>query len=79
MGRRRIGILTGGSDVPGLNSLIQSAVDRATDHGPDIPEHSADLERLTVLLAAERKEHPSHVAAVVLSEGAAPPAARVGA
>ena len=30
---RRIGILTGGGDVPGLNSVIKSVVYRATDLG----------------------------------------------
>ena len=29
--RRRIGILTGGGDVPGLNSVIKSVVYRATE------------------------------------------------
>ena len=30
---RRIGILTGGGDVPGLNSVIKSVVYRATELG----------------------------------------------
>jgi 6-phosphofructokinase 1 len=35
-GRRRIGILTGGGDVPGLNSVIKSVVYRATELGYDV-------------------------------------------
>jgi 6-phosphofructokinase 1 len=34
--RRRIGILTGGGDVPGLNSVIKSVVYRATGSGAEI-------------------------------------------
>lgn len=33
---RRIGILTGGGDVPGLNAAIKSAVMRARDHNIDV-------------------------------------------
>ena len=33
---RRIGILTGGGDVPGLNSVIKSVVYRATELGYDV-------------------------------------------
>jgi 6-phosphofructokinase 1 len=33
--RRRIGILTGGGDVPGLNSVIKSVVYRATEAGDE--------------------------------------------
>src|SRR6267378_680001 len=35
-GRRRIGILTGGGDVPGLNSVIKSVVYRATEIGDEV-------------------------------------------
>jgi 6-phosphofructokinase 1 len=35
-GSRRIGILTGGGDVPGLNSVIKSVVYRATEMGHDV-------------------------------------------
>jgi len=31
MAKKRIGILTGGGDVPGLNSVIESVVDRAAE------------------------------------------------
>ena len=34
--RRRIGILTGGGDVPGLNSVIKSVVYRATEMGDEV-------------------------------------------
>src|SRR6476619_1102709 len=34
--RRRIGILTGGGDVPGLNSVIKSVVYRATEIGDEV-------------------------------------------
>ena len=33
---RRIGILTGGGDVPGLNSVIKSVVYRSTELGYDV-------------------------------------------
>ena len=36
MGKKRIGILTGGGDVPGLNSVIKSVTYRAIEHGHDI-------------------------------------------
>ena len=36
MKRRRIGILTGGGDVPGLNAVIKSVVYRATELGYEV-------------------------------------------
>ena len=33
---KRIGILTGGGDVPGLNAVIKSVVYRATEAGYDV-------------------------------------------
>src|ERR1700758_2430561 len=36
MSKRRIGILTGGGDVPGLNSVIKSVVYRAAELGCDV-------------------------------------------
>ena len=36
MGAMRVGILTGGGDVPGLNSVIKSVVYRATELGHDV-------------------------------------------
>ena len=40
---RRIGILTGGGDVPGLNSVIKSVVYRSTELGYDVLGHPARL------------------------------------
>ena len=36
MAAKRIGILTGGGDVPGLNSVIKTVVYRATDMGCEV-------------------------------------------
>jgi 6-phosphofructokinase 1 len=36
LARKRIGILTGGGDVPGLNSVIKSVVYRATEHDAEV-------------------------------------------
>ena len=36
MAARRIGILTGGGDVPGLNSVIKSVVYNATEIGCEV-------------------------------------------
>jgi len=36
MAKKRIGILTGGGDVPGLNSVIKSVVYRATEMGDEV-------------------------------------------
>ena len=36
MATKRIGILTGGGDVPGLNSVIKSVVYRASEHGIEV-------------------------------------------
>jgi 6-phosphofructokinase 1 len=36
MKRKRIGILTGGGDVPGLNAVIKSVVYRGHEHGLDV-------------------------------------------
>ena len=36
MKQKKIGILTGGGDVPGLNSVIKSVVYRATEMGKDV-------------------------------------------
>ena len=40
---KRIGILTGGGDVPGLNAVIKSVVYRATELGYDGPRHPPRL------------------------------------
>ncbi len=36
MAKKRIGILTGGGDVPGLNSVIKTVVYRAADAGDEV-------------------------------------------
>lgn len=36
MSKKRIGILTGGGDVPGLNAVIKNVVYRGTEHGCDV-------------------------------------------
>src|SRR5713226_548736 len=36
MSRKRIGILTGGGDVPGLNSVIKTVVYRSSEIGCDV-------------------------------------------
>ena len=36
MGKKRIGILTGGGDVPGLNSVIKSVVYRGAEIGCEV-------------------------------------------
>src|SRR6266850_959625 len=48
-GRRRIGILTGGGDVPGLNSVIKSVVYRATEVGDEVVGIRRGWEGLTHL------------------------------
>ncbi len=49
MGRRRIGILTGGGDVPGLNSVIKSVVWRGHEHGLEVVGIRRGFEGLTHL------------------------------
>ena len=62
--KRRIGILTGGGDVPGLNVAIKSVVERAQDHDIEViglrrgwwgtvginPDNPQTLEELTMPL-----------------------------
>ncbi len=45
--RKRIGILTGGGDVPGLNSVIKSVVYRGWEHGLDVIGMRRGFEGLT--------------------------------
>jgi 6-phosphofructokinase len=47
MARKRIGILTGGGDVPGLNSVIKSVVYRGYEHGLDVVGIRRGFEGLT--------------------------------
>jgi 6-phosphofructokinase len=49
MARRRVGILTGGGDVPGLNSVIKSVVYRAADHDVEVVGIRRGWEGLTHL------------------------------
>jgi len=49
MATRRVGILTGGGDVPGLNSVIKSVVYRAAEQGFDIAGIRRGWEGLTHL------------------------------
>ena len=65
---RRIGILTGGGDVPGLNVVIKAVVMRAADHQIEVlglrrgwqslltiePENPASLDAWTLPLSVER-------------------------
>ncbi len=45
--RKRIGILTGGGDVPGLNSVIKSVVSRGWEHGLEVVGMRRGFEGLT--------------------------------
>ncbi len=47
MKKRRIGILTGGGDVPGLNSVIKSVVFRGSEHGLSVVGIRKGFEGLT--------------------------------
>ena len=54
MAARRIGILTGGGDVPGLNSVIKSVVYNATEIGCEVIGIRRGWEGLTHMRRAER-------------------------
>ncbi|HET6446324.1 MAG TPA: 6-phosphofructokinase, partial [candidate division Zixibacteria bacterium] len=49
MNASKIGILTGGGDVPGLNSVIKSVVYRATEMGREVVGVRKGWEGLTHL------------------------------
>jgi 6-phosphofructokinase 1 len=49
MNASKIGILTGGGDVPGLNSVIKSVVYRATEMGREVVGVKKGWEGLTHL------------------------------
>ena len=49
MAKKRIAILTGGGDVPGLNSVIKSVVYRADEHDAEIVGIRRGWEGLTHL------------------------------
>ena len=53
MAARRIGILTGGGDVPGLNSVIKSVVYNATEIGCEVIGIRRGWEGLTHMKKAE--------------------------
>ena len=59
---RRIGILTGGGDVPGLNAVIKNVVYRATDNGIEVVGIRRGWEGLTHV----NLEDPSSTARYVL-------------
>jgi 6-phosphofructokinase 1 len=68
MAKRRIGILTGGGDVPGLNVAIKAVVNRSQNHDVEVlgirrgwggllninPDDPASLEKWTMPLSLER-------------------------
>ena len=66
---RRIGVLTGGGDAPGLNAVIRAVVKSSYNYGIECLglENSFDglleTNRHTVLTPAERHRHPSRRAA----------------
>src|SRR5208283_2430615 len=53
MAAKRIGILTGGDDVPGLNSVIKTVVYRASDMGFEVVGIRRGWEGLTHVDLAE--------------------------
>ena len=55
-GTRRIGILTGGGDVHGLNSVIKSVVYRATENGDEVVGIRRGWEGLTHLRFAPQPD-----------------------
>src|SRR4051812_41394367 len=59
---RRIGILTGGGDVPGLNSVIKSVTYRATELGYEVIGIRRGWEGLTHVRAERRDDlDPTYV------------------
>ena len=72
MSAKRIGILTGGGDVPGLNSVIKSVVYRGSEIGCEVIGIRRGWEGLThvdlkgsgqqdaIYPAAQSHEHPHH-------------------
>src|SRR5213596_1481375 len=57
----RIGILTGGGDVPGLNPCIKAAVYRATDEGHEIIGIRRGWGGLLYFNLDEAKNHDHHI------------------
>ncbi len=72
MSGKKIGILTGGGDVPGLNAVIKSVVYRATSDGHEVTgirlgwKGLTDLnfddpgERKALCSSTHAREHPHH-------------------
>jgi len=61
MKRRRIGILTGGGDVPGLNSVIKSVVYRGWENGVEVIGIRKGFEGLTHLDLDDPASRSRHV------------------
>ena len=59
MPTKRIGILTGGGDVPGLNSVIKSVVYRATETDCEVVGIRRGWEGLTHVNFDERRARPA--------------------
>jgi 6-phosphofructokinase len=59
-GKNTIGILTGGGDVPGLNSVIKSVVYRATEMGKDVIGIRKGWKGLTNVDTSETEESIFH-------------------
>jgi 6-phosphofructokinase 1 len=61
MTRKRIGILTGGGDVPGLNAVIKSVTYRAADDGTEVLGLRRGWEALTHLNVADPASRARYV------------------
>ena len=55
--RQRIGILTGGGDVPGLNAVIKSVTFRATEMGHEVVGLRRGWQGLTHVRPGSPREH----------------------
>src|SRR5205814_7046414 len=85
--KRRIGILTGGGDVPGLNAAIKAVVTRAHPHDIEVvglrrgwasllhlnPEDPGTLEKWTMPLSPERVRTIDRTGGTVLHTSRANP------
>src|SRR5438105_5253175 len=61
MNRRRIGILTGGGDVPGLNSVIKQVVYRCSEIGCEVIGIRRGWEGLTHVNLADPASHARYI------------------
>ena len=87
MATRRVGVLTGGGDVPGLNVVIKAAVMRALEHGVEVlglrrgwmsllnldPDDDTSLDRWTWQLTAERVRTVTRTGGTILHTSRANP------